>query len=462
VKDNTGCWRWWWWGLCGLLAAAIAVGVGLYLTRPWLTPTVSAQELNDEQPAAPSAVHVEVVRPRKGGLDRTTSQPGTVQAYETVNLYSAVSGFLKTDTVPLLGKHVEKGQVLAVVDVPDLDKQVEQYQAEENVAVAHIDQMHAHVLGAEAELDAARAAVPQAEALFHSKEHGLAFRQKQLNRLRKLLALNSIDEQMVDEAIERRDEAREAMISAQEGVNSAKARVKAAEAKVAQARADWFAAKAEKKSAEARLAKAQVLVNFATITAPFDGIVTQRNYFRMDYIRAASEGGLPVLTVQRTDKFRIVVQVPDRDVPYCDVGDQAVVELDALPGLKFPGVVSRKSDSEDSQTRMMQVEIDLPNPTGKIRNGMYGRATIILDHSDLLAVPSSCLAGKAQDGKGTVFVVRNGVAHKVPVEYGQDNGLVVAIRKGLTEQDQVVLHPGNLTDGMAVVLSTDSHAGAGH
>src|SRR5262249_37890021 len=208
--------------------------------------------------------------------------------------------------------------------------------------------------------------------------------------------------------------------------------------------ADVEVANAEVKVAQAELEKAQVFVQFATIVAPFDGVVTARNFNPTDFVRAASEGGshLPLLTVQRTDLMRVVVQIPDRDVPYCDPGDPAVVEIDALPGQKLPAKVSRIARSEDQDSRLMHVEIDLPNPAGKICNGMYGRVTILIDKSDLLGVPSSCLVGRSQEGKGSVYVVRDGRAHLVPVRVGADNGLQIGLQGGLTPEDEVILHPG--------------------
>jgi RND family efflux transporter MFP subunit len=185
-----------------------------------------------------------------------------------------------------------------------------------------------------------------------------------------------------------------------------------------------------------------VLVQFATITSPYDGVITQRNFFRGDFVKAATEGGapLPLLTVERTDLMRVVVQVPDRDVPFTDPGDPATVEVDALPGKKFQAKVSRIASSEDPQTRLMHTEIDLPNPTGKICKGMYGRVTILLDRtSDRLSVPASAIAGKTETGKANVYVVRNGKAVLVPVEIGTDNGLRVEIISGLNATDNVIV-----------------------
>ena len=125
------------------------------------------------------------------------------------------------------------------------------------------------------------------------------------------------------------------------------------------------------------------------------------------------------------------MQITDRDVPYCDVGDAALVEIDALPDQASSAASLRVSESEEPDTRLMHVEIDVPNPTGKIRNGMYGRVTIILQKSNLLSVPSSCLIGKFEAGKASVYVVRDGKAIRTPVRYSEDNGIEVGILSGL-------------------------------
>jgi RND family efflux transporter MFP subunit len=148
------------------------------------------------------------------------------------------------------------------------------------------------------------------------------------------------------------------------------------------------------------------------------------------------------------------VQVPDPDVPYCRPGEAAVVEIDALPGKKFDAKVARIARSEDPNTKLMHVEVDVPNPTGEIRQGMFGWVTIILDkQSDRLSVPTSCLVGKSQDGKGSLWVVREGRARLVPVRLGGDDGDRVAIQSGLSDRDQVIVQaPPELEDGTPVVL----------
>src|SRR5947209_3409541 len=104
----------------------------------------------------------------------------------------------------------------------------------------------------------------------------------------------------------------------------------------------------------------------------------------------------------------------------------------------------------------MRVEIDLPNPKGEIKQGMYGRVTIILDRSaGQFSLPSSCLVGKTEDGTGGVYVVRDHHLHLVPVKISADNGIRIAVREGLSPKDQVVLRPSNtLVEGEEVTVTT--------
>jgi HlyD family secretion protein len=158
------------------------------------------------------------------------------------------------------------------------------------------------------------------------------------------------------------------------------------------------------------------------------------------------------------DKVRVVTYVPDRDVPYTDVGDEAEIRLDALPGEVFKGKVSRFSETEDPQSRTMRTEIDLPNPDGRLREGMYGIATIILqDNSSNLTVPAAAVTGRSESGsKASVYIVRDGKAHKTPVTIGADDGIRVEVLTGLKVDAAVIRDSGMASDGMAVVVTEPS------
>src|SRR5262249_54469064 len=194
-----------------------------------------------------------------------------------------------------------------------------------------------------AELLAKQAKIKQAEAAIKTATAWRRFRQKQFERIEYLAKRDSIDGRALDESHEHLNAAIETENTAKASLDTAKAEVAAAEAAIKQAQADVLEANAEVEVAQARVEKAEIMVGFSEIRAPYDGIVTQVRNVEGSYVRAASEGGnsLPLVTIERSDLFRVVVQVPDRDVPFCDPGDAAVVEIDALPRKKFPARVSR-------------------------------------------------------------------------------------------------------------------------
>lgn len=436
-----------------LIVLGAAGGAVLYFKKPAPPPVALADE------GAPKAivVPVKVIHPRKG-LERRSTQPGSIQAYESVRLFAKVPGFLKKQAVDI-GDRVKAGQVLAVLDVPELETQVRRGQAVLAQARSRVVQMKARVSSATAELEAAKAAVTQAEATEKSSVAWVRFRDKQLQRMRELFALKSIDERLVDESKERYEASVQTAEAARATILTNKAHVIAYGAKVESAAADIAFAEAEVDVAQAELERYTVQLQFATIKAPFDGVITHRSSVPGDFVRSANEGGLhePILTVQRTDLMRVVVQIPDRDVPFAEPGDPAMVAIDSLGGKEIPGKISRVARSEDPQTRLMHVEIDLPNPTGKICHGMYGRVTIVLDKStDQLSIPSSCLVGKAQNGRGSIFVVRDNTAVLTKVQIGIDNGIEVGIVGGLDADADVILQPGSaVSDGTVVKPTSD-------
>jgi RND family efflux transporter MFP subunit len=420
--------------------------------------------------AAGSAVVVDVVHPQAGGLVRKCVQPGTVIADESEDLYAKVSGFLESQTVDI-GDRVKKGQVLAKISVPELEKQVQRDQAKVRHARATVEQMTARLEGAKAEAKAAESQVELSQAEVKSKTAFRTFRQKQFNRFKELIGKEAIDARLVDE----KEDQYEAAVSAE---NAAKAQVVtsqlqavAAKTKIAQAKADLDEANAEVGVAEAELAKTQELANYMTIKSKYNGVITKRNFFPGEFIRDASTGGdhKPLLSVERTDKVRVVVQVPDRDVPYVSAGDPAEIQIDALPGRVFKGAVSRWASAEDPSTRTMRTEIDLDNPAtklhpnGELNRGMYGRVTITLSQGapDALRIPTAALVGKSQDGNASVRVIRDGHAVLVPIKISTDNGIEAEVVSGLTASDQVVVQTHGAVDDKTPVQVQQVQTAAG-
>jgi RND family efflux transporter MFP subunit len=149
--------------------------------------------------------------------------------------------------------------------------------------------------------------------------------------------------------------------------------------------------------------------------------------------------------------MRVVILVPDLDVPYVKRGDPVTLEIDALPGRPFEGKVARFANAENEQ-KLMRTEVDLPNPDNLLRDGMYGTATIHLEPpSNHLRIPSAALIEQDGGGHGAVYVVRDGKAHYVRVLVDVDNGREVEVVKGLAPDDPVIVrYNGTLTEGLPV------------
>ncbi len=421
-----------------------------------------AEKANGGAAKGVGAVKVEVAKPKRGGLLRTTSQPGSVHAFESAELFAKVSGYLKIQNVDI-GDRVKKDQVLAVIDAPELIREVEKEEATVAQSEAQLKQAQASLSTAIALHKASIAVVTQREAEVKRSIAMLDFRKKMYTRIKELAEDKAIDERLVDEKFQQQDSAEAAHDAAEAAVLTSRADVAAAEAKIKQAEADIVAAEAKIALSKASLAKAKVFEDYLTIRSPYDGVITLRAFHLGDFINEASLGAKqqPVLSVDRTDLMRIVVEVPDRDVPFVDRGDTTVISIDALPGMAFKFPVSRFANSEDPSTRTMRTEVDVPNPKNLLRNGMYGQVTILLQANgsaqDALVIPASCLVGDTINGKGHVFVVRQKKAQRVAVQVGADDGINIEVVTGVKFDDEVVCHPSASVDE-GVTVSVESIA----
>jgi HlyD family secretion protein len=446
--------------ILGLVFCLMIVGICGITLVDWGNakepPTHGATGQRNAADSGSKALRVDVVKPRQGGIERITTQPGSVHSFESANLFAKISGYLSEQPVDI-GDTVKVGQVLAIIDSPELEKDVERSIADVEKAKAGVAQMQASVAVAKAQHAAAEAAVIQASAEIKRDQSKQSFQSKQYRRMKELFDLKSIDERLVDEKQDQYLASESAVDVSKAGVVTAQAQVAAAHAKIDQANADLKNAEAEVRVADANLAKSKVFLNYTKIISPYDGIVTQRGFHPGDFIREATSGGAaPLFRVERTDLMRVIVQIPDSDVPYVNVGDLATVQIVTLPGTDFKGKVARCAESENHETRTMRTEIDLPNPHHRFRDGMYGRVVIELQvgSKSALTLPSSTLTGKSENGNGHVYVVEGEKARLVPVKLGTDNGVDFEVLEGLTADSQVISrYNGAIGDGVPVVVS---------
>ncbi|OYV86842.1 MAG: hypothetical protein B7Z73_11050, partial [Planctomycetia bacterium 21-64-5] len=119
---------------------------------------------------------------------------------------------------------------------------------------------------------------------------------------------------------------------------------------------------------------------------------------------------------------------------------------------EFRGKIARFSEYEDPANRTMRAEIDLPNPSGRLREGMYGAATILLEPpTEHLTIPSAALHERTEQDDGTIYVVQGHVAHKQHVRIGRDDGIRAEVTGGLSEDASVVVsYSGSLEEGEPV------------
>jgi HlyD family secretion protein len=442
-----------WRRLVSLVLGVVVAGTGFWMLRGRAQSKEVSASPGDEKTEQPLP-SVTVVKPRTGGIPQTVQQPAVMHAFESVDLYAMVSGYLKSQTVDI-GSRVKKNEVLAELNVPRDAKASEEAAALLAQAKAQVVQADARIKMAQAQRGAAEAAISVAEADLDRLVARRVFADKQYARVNSLVAQQAADAKLADEQMSDLAAAVAAEHTGQAEILNAKAKLLAAEAAVDQAKADAAEAKANQGVAEARLDRSKVNLDYAKIVAPFDGVVSHRSFHVGTLIHSAAEGEqLPLLTVKRTDKMRVVVLVPDVYVVLTKLGDAAVVSVDALDGRSFPGTLARIARAEDAE-RMMRVEIDLLNPDDVLFDGMYGKASITLQQDrKSLAVPATCVVEHSGRSGGAVFVVRDGTARRVEVKLGGDNGTLAEIRSGIGPNDLVVVPSGTpLEDGAHVSIA---------
>lgn len=205
-------------------------------------------------------------------------------------------------------------------------------------------------------------------------------------------------------------------------------------------RQDVDVAKAKYESAKATMERLKVLVGYATIRAPFSGVITQRWADPGAMIQAAntSMNSMAIVKIASMDKLRIRVDVPESEVPLVKVGTKATVTVRELPGQEFDGKVARFGVALEQNTRTMQTEIDLPNPKHVLRPGMFVRVTLqFVDEENALTIPATAIV--AEKNQTFVYCVEKNIARKKPIVIGKDDGVHPVIAQGLTGNELVII-----------------------
>jgi RND family efflux transporter MFP subunit len=387
--------------------------------------------------------------PVRKTLVLTTTQPARIEAYEVTPLLAKLAGYVGEVRVDI-GDAVEQDQPLAVLRIPELNDEVAQRQALVAQAEAEVRQALAAAAAARAAGEPAVARIGEAQAGISGARADAERWTAEHERIEQLAAGGSVTRKLVDESASQLASARAAVERATAAVASAEAAAREAQALVAKAEADHAAEEAHLRVARADLAYAKTMLGYATLSAPFDGVVTQRAIDTGHFVQPAGGGGRPLLTVARTDKVRVWVDVPELEAGWVEVGDPVSLTIQALAGETVQGRVTRSSWSLDPANRSLRAEIDLPNEGGRFRPGMYAMATIELARREnALTLPAAAIV---RDGPQTfVATVSDGTAARRPVKLGLRAGPDVEILEGVDEHASVVqIRAESLADGQRV------------
>jgi RND family efflux transporter MFP subunit len=340
--------------------------------------------------AAPAEVDVTTVKP--AAPTSALVLPGETAAWYEATIYARVDGYVSNWSIDI-GDHVTAGQVLAVIDTPDLD----------------------------AQLAAARAELRTAEANVKVREAQANFAETTYARWR---------------------ESPKGVVSEQEtadkkaGYESAAAALVAAQADVNQAQGD--------------VDKYMAFEEYKKVTAPFAGVITQRRIDIGNLVTAGSTAATTVLyRMTQNDPIRVFVNVPQNAAPSMKVGSPVDVVTSGTGARVFSGTITRTSDAVDPQSRTLKVEADIPNKDGALVPGLYVDATFHLRTKGVSEVPAAAIMFHS---RGTeVAVVEGGHVQIRPVTIAEDNGTTVNLASGVLPGDQVVLNINSqIADGNEV------------
>jgi multidrug efflux pump subunit AcrA (membrane-fusion protein) len=406
------------WGifLLLLIVAAAAVLLVGWLPRHRREATID-QEARSRTQAVP---RVQAIRVEHAPPAEHLMVPGTSQAYVEATIYARASGYLSRRLVDI-GDRVHIGQLLAVIDAPDLDKQVAQ-------ARSNLLQSESNLTQMEAQLHLASVTWDRYKVLVNK-----------------------------------------GVFSRQDG-DTQEANFRVSEAKV---RAAQNTVQANRDNLERLI----VLQQFERVTAPFNGVITQRNVDVGALITAQGSGlgpsdvsvpgstqsaaqgnnggasgnlssnagpstggvqGGALFSIASTDRLRILVSVPEAYANSVQVGQRAQVFFDALPNRSFEARVTRTSASIDQNTRTLLVEVQVANPKGLLMPGMYAVVNFVqMKDQPPLLIPGESII--VRNGKTVVAVVgENGIVHFQPVTIGRDYGNETEITSGLKAGDIIV------------------------
>jgi len=365
-------------------------------------------EPTEDSAITPAAVAIV----KRAPISNKITLSGDFVPFQEVDVHAKVSGYIRKLSVDV-GDHVKTGQLIAVLEVPELNAQLQ-----------------------------------GAEAAARRSEDSVRRAKSDLSRAQSLYVATHLDYTRLKQA----SDARPGLIAQQE-LDDGEAKDKEAEGQVSADEAAFSEAQNQLGVAIADQKQFSAMSDYTRIVAPFDGVITRRNVDTGALVQAGTGSnaqGLPVVSVAQTDLFRLTLPVPESAVPSIHLGTTVTVHVQAL-NRDFEGKVARFSDALDQQTRTMHTEVDVRNKDGSLVQGMYAEVALNLTNTQSgLAVPIQAITRNGS--KATVLVVNSQdriEAHEV--ELGIEGANNVQILSGLNANDRVVVgSPGDFQAGQPV------------
>jgi len=288
-------------------------------------------------------VAVGVVKVGRKDLRRTLTLSSELVPFQEIDVYAKESGYVKQLNVDY-GSHVQANQILATLEIPELQLQLK-----------------------------------QDDAASRDAEDQITHAQNELSRME---AQNRVF-QLQYERLDSVSKSRPGLVAQQE-VDDSQGKALSAAAQVEAATSNLQSAQSKLAAAQAKRERDQVMFDYSKITAPFAGVITQR-YANLGTLLQAgtssSTQAMPLVHLSQDDLFRLVIPVPESYVHSIRIGDPVGVHVQSLDR-DLPGKVARFSVDVREDTRTMHTEVDVPNPNHVLLPGLYAEATITLEKKD--------------------------------------------------------------------------------
>lgn len=379
-------------GLTSCAVVCAAAGASL-----WLSACHSQGESEAKAATIPSA---RVAAAQRGDIDHILTLAGQFQPYQVVDVHPKVSGYMKKINVDI-GDVVKQGQILAVLEVPELKAQLQQ-------TVFELAQSKEDISRAQHEINRAEAT--------HS-------------------ALHAEYQRLADAA-----KGHPGLIAQQE-IDDAQAKDLSSEAQVDSAKAAMAAAQQHMGSAQADNQRVQALHDYTTVIAPIAGVVVWRYADTGALIQGGTNSNsqdLPIVRISQSQLLRLRVPVPEDDVRFVHDGDALSVRVDAV-NRSFTGKIVRFTRSVNFETRTMETEIDVENRDLSIEPGMYANTMLQLAaRKNVVTIPVEAVV--LQGRRDVVYVLDSSNHVRIrQIGLGIEGQKLAEITSGLDPGDRVIL-----------------------